>query len=34
LIPGLILTSLLVLLIDHGINRLERNLLPWRPGAS
>ncbi|HET8609772.1 MAG TPA: ABC transporter permease [Burkholderiales bacterium] len=31
---GLILTSVVVLLIDLGINRLERYLLRWRPGAS
>ncbi len=30
---GLILTSAVVLLIDLGINRLERYLLRWRPGA-
>jgi len=30
---GLILTSALVLAIDMGINRLERYLLRWRPGA-
>ena len=29
---GLILTSAVVLLIDLGINRLERYLLRWRPG--
>lgn len=29
---GLILTSVVVLLIDLGINRLERYLLRWRPG--
>ena len=28
---GLILTSAVVLLIDLGINRLERYLLRWRP---
>ncbi|MGH7102282.1 MAG: ABC transporter permease [Acetobacteraceae bacterium] len=31
---GLILTSVVVLLIDLGINRLERYLLRWRPGGS
>ncbi len=30
---GLILTSVVVLLIDLGIDRLERYLLRWRPGA-
>ncbi len=30
---GLILTSAVVLLIDLGINRLERYLLRWRPGS-
>jgi NitT/TauT family transport system permease protein len=30
---GLILTSAVVLCIDTGINRLERYLLRWRPGA-
>ena len=30
---GLILTSALVLVIDMGINRLERYLLRWRPGT-
>ncbi|MGH7070994.1 MAG: ABC transporter permease [Acetobacteraceae bacterium] len=30
---GLILTSVVVLLIDLGINRLERYLLRWRPGT-
>jgi NitT/TauT family transport system permease protein len=30
---GLILTSAVVLCIDLGINRLERYLLRWRPGA-
>lgn len=30
---GLILTSIVVLLIDLGINRLERYLLRWRPGS-
>lgn len=30
---GLILTSAVVLLIDLAINRLERYLLRWRPGA-
>lgn len=30
---GLILTSVVVLLIDLGINRLERYLLRWRPGG-
>jgi NitT/TauT family transport system permease protein len=30
---GLILTSAVVLLIDLGINRLERYLLRWRPGG-
>jgi NitT/TauT family transport system permease protein len=30
---GLIMTSAVVLLIDLGINRLERYLLRWRPGG-
>ncbi len=30
---GLLLTSVVVLLIDLGINRLERYLLRWRPGG-
>lgn len=30
---GLIMTSAVVLLIDLGINRLERYLLRWRPGS-